>query len=901
MPEPEIPHILLVEDDPAHAELIRRAFEDDQDAFRLSVSGSLAAGRETLARDPVDLVITDYRLPDGEGVELVPEDAVPGSGFPVVLMTSQGDEQVAVQAMKAGAVDYLVKSGGTFTDMPRIVKRALREWGHIRDRLQAQETTRRLASRLQTLHDVDTLVLSSPLTPAVGRRILTRLGELIPFERSQILIHDPETDETSVLASVGGTGTSSPAIATFEHLPVDTAQSRDTIGAPLQTEGVTVGCIAFWSNAARVWSAEEQTMITAIANRISMALAQTRLNAQIERHASELEQRVAERTNALEQTNARLQHEISERIEAENELATARDRLEDRVEERTATLRRVNDSLSQEIAERQEAEGALIESERRTRSIIESALDAVITMDETGRISGWNPQATVMFGLAPSDAIGRSLADTIVPEQYREAHRSGLERYLKSREPRVLNRRIELTALRSDGSEFPVELAISELMIEGTPNFSAFVRDITAQKETESILVDIARGVSAETGDAFAHSLVEHLGRLLKADSVYIAVIGDNGDTLRTTAVYADGMIADNVEYPIAGTPCETVIGKKPRAYESGVQARFPDHDLVAEMGIQGYVGAPLADSGNHPLGVLVVLYLEPVPEVERVKSLLQIFAIRVAGEIERMRSDEARESVERELTTQRALSMRSDRLRSLGEMSAGIAHELNQPLVGVRGLAEHLKIALDRGWDLPEEKIRDRAVRIMEQADRMTHIIEHIRMFSREAGRPESTSVQINDVVTAATDLLGAQFRTRGFVLEQTLSDDLPTIRANPFSLEEVLLNLIGNARDATEAVLSPGASMGDHPIHLVTTAENESVLVLVKDHGCGIPDEIVSKVFDPFFTTKEPDKGTGLGLAISRSIIDDLGGELLIDSKVGVGTTFTIRLPIEKQESSL
>ena len=142
----------------------------------------------------------------------------------------------------------------------------------------------------------------------------------------------------------------------------------------------------------------------------------------------------------------------------------------------------------------------------------------------------------------------------------------------------------------------------------------------------------------------------------------------------------------------------------------------------------------------------------------------------------------------QRELETQRALSMRSDRLRSLGEMAAGIAHELNQPLVGVRGLAEHILIAMDRGWDLTEEKLRDRLTRVVEQADRMVHIIEHVRMFAREAGRPNPVPVQANDVVRSGMEMLGAQFRSHGLELASELSEGLPLVFANPFSLEEVI-----------------------------------------------------------------------------------------------------------------
>jgi len=257
---------------------------------------------------------------------------------------------------------------------------------------------------------------------------------------------------------------------------------------------------------------------------------------------------------------------------------------------------------------------------------------------------------------------------------------------------------------------------------------------------------------------------------------------------------------------------------------------------------------------------------------------------------------EQARRQVEQEFERQRILGLRSDRLRSLGEMAAGIAHELNQPLQGVRGLAEHLMISIDRGWELTEEKIRERANLVVQQADRMTHIIDHIRVFAREAGKPETRSVQVNNVIKSSIGLLGAQFRSRGLQLESHLEEDLPMISANPFSLEEVIINILINARDATEENLNSGPQTNPR-VTLDTFLEEvdgkNCVKIRVADNGVGIPEDIFDKVFDPFFTTKGPDRGTGLGLSISKSIIEQFGGTIDIQSSDGKGATVIISLP--------
>jgi PAS domain S-box-containing protein len=146
--------------------------------------------------------------------------------------------------------------------------------------------------------------------------------------------------------------------------------------------------------------------------------------------------------------------------------------------------------ISTDITDRKRAEEAAHLTEQRTRQIIETALDAVVTIDQAGLVVEWSPQAERTFGWRRHEVIGRSLADTIVPERYREAHRRGLARYVATGQAVVLNRRLELSALHRDGREFPIELAITPLETGSTVSFSAFVRDITERKRMEQALVE---------------------------------------------------------------------------------------------------------------------------------------------------------------------------------------------------------------------------------------------------------------------------------------------------------------------------------------------------------------------------------------------------------------------------
>lgn len=268
----------------------------------------------------------------------------------------------------------------------------------------------------------------------------------------------------------------------------------------------------------------------------------------------------------------------------------------------------------------------------------------------------------------------------------------------------------------------------------------------------------------------------------------------------------------------------------------------------------------------------------------------------------EREEAEKARLQAEEELATQRVLSLRSDRLRSLGEMAAGIAHELNQPLSGVRGLAEHLLLGQERGWAMSPEEQNGRLSLILDQADRMTHIIDHVRLFAREAGKPETQLVDPAEVVQSAVDMLDEQYRSHGInIITEFDHATEGMVKVNPFSLEEVLLNLLNNARDA---VLSQEES-GRHPdasaivirTDTNTADQPNQIEISVTDSGPGIPQNEQDKVFDPFFTTKAPQSGTGLGLSISKSIVEQFGGEIFIKSIQGSRTTVTVTLPLATQ----
>jgi signal transduction histidine kinase len=220
-----------------------------------------------------------------------------------------------------------------------------------------------------------------------------------------------------------------------------------------------------------------------------------------------------------------------------------------------------------------------------------------------------------------------------------------------------------------------------------------------------------------------------------------------------------------------------------------------------------------------------------------------------------------------------------SAKLASLGTLSTGVAHELNQPLAVIRGMVQQLL----GEPDLDSDKREDLTL-IEGQTSRMMKIIQHLRSFAR-AGNDERKDVDVNQVIQDCFILVGTQLKSNGIRVELDLTPDAPVILGDGNELEQVLLNLVTNARDAMEGGPDPC-------LHISTRLHDGECQIVCRDNGPGIPDEIASQVFDPFFTTKDPGKGTGLGLSISHSIIRKHHGTIHV--KNSGGAVFTVTLPL-------
>ncbi len=253
-----------------------------------------------------------------------------------------------------------------------------------------------------------------------------------------------------------------------------------------------------------------------------------------------------------------------------------------------------------------------------------------------------------------------------------------------------------------------------------------------------------------------------------------------------------------------------------------------------------------------------------------------------------------------RELEEERAKAVQMDKLASLGEMAAGVAHELAQPLAAIRFEADYLqevaeKIDTDHQGDLNVLLDPGRVMNIGEgiarDLARCRRLVDHLRDFSRITQEPLE-SICLNDPIEDSLLIVGARLRNRSVDVQLDLAAALPPVLANTHRLEQVFLNLISNA---DHALACQAAKRSSHKkiLEITTSATDNQVVAKVRDNGCGIPEDVQERIFDPFFTTKPEGEGTGLGLSISHDIVTEFDGEITCESIEGQGTTFTLRFP--------
>mmetsp|Transcript_3503 Transcript_3503/g.2076 ORF Transcript_3503/g.2076 Transcript_3503/m.2076 type:complete len:609 (+) Transcript_3503:2646-4472(+) len=236
---------------------------------------------------------------------------------------------------------------------------------------------------------------------------------------------------------------------------------------------------------------------------------------------------------------------------------------------------------------------------------------------------------------------------------------------------------------------------------------------------------------------------------------------------------------------------------------------------------------------------------------------------------------------------------VQASKMATLGEMAAGVAHEINQPLTVIKTASSYFMRKIDQNEEIKHDVLYTMAGEIDSHVDRATKIIDHMRQFGRKSDMVME-KVNVNKVLIKGFEIFSQQLKLRNINVDWHLEDDIPEIIADPYRLEQVFVNLLINARDAIEEKWeSVDYVKANKSITLSTESNSDSIIIEVDDTGMGIPDAIKDKIFEPFFTTKKAGQGTGLGLSISYGIVKDCGGDISVVSKKDEGVRFVIAFP--------
>ena len=480
--------------------------------------------------------------------------------------------------------------------------------------------------------------------------------------------------------------------------------------------------------------------------------------------------------------------------------------------------------------------------------LLESAPDAVIGVDIEGNIVLANAQTERLFGYTKDELLGQPV-EMLLPDAVRRVHVRHRESYGASPHIRSMGAGMDLEARRKDGSRFPVEVSLSPLETKDGLLVTSIVRDVTQRKEVEQALrrsEENFRTLFERAPYGIYRSTPN--GRYVMANPAMIKLLGyESEDELKKldigTDVYQDSELRDQLV------------------------AEYEDKEILdaVELNWKRKDGTPIT--------------------------------VRINGRV--VRDSEKRETfyevVVEDITERKLLEAQfrqAQKMEAIGRLAGGIAHDFNNLLMVIQGFGELLDKSLEAG-----HSARRPLQEILGAAQRATNLTRQLLSFSRRDSA-HLAQINLNEIVFGLEQMLRRMIR-EDIALTTVLADDLELIEADPGQIEQIIVNLAVNARDA----MPDGGRLRIETNNVALTPEGLSVFpgmdagsfvrVRVSDTGEGMDAETQMRIFEPFFTTKEHDQGTGLGLANVYAIVRQAGGQITVFSSPGDGTRFDIYFP--------
>lgn len=511
-----------------------------------------------------------------------------------------------------------------------------------------------------------------------------------------------------------------------------------------------------------------------------------------------------------------------------------------------------------------------------TFEILNKSLDAVIVADLSGQIRYFNHAAERMFQLDRSRRETGIPLDEIIPQHLRAQHHNAFQSYVSGKGGDLLDQRIEMVGLRGGNEEFPVELQISRIELDGQPALTGFIRDLSAWHGMRQAL---------EESEARFREFAEHI-----SDVVWMTELMPERVNYVNTAFEK-----------IWGLPREKLY-QNPRLWTDHIHR---DDISRVHHAFERMISGEDEEFNEEYRIVSEDQQIRWIHDVGHLIGVKRLGTPLVAG-------------IARDITGNKQAQEESDNLQkhmgriqkmeAIGNMAGGIAHDFNNLLTPIIGLSE---LALELAGD--DSALRGSLTQILEAGIRAKDLAQQILTFTR---MPEGSlePVRVRNVISEAIRLLKTGLSSR-VEFRTTFRTDRDVILADSGKLHQVIMNLGANAGHAmTEnggtlefTIDFEKAGSQRNPQFPHNLKDGQYVKLAVRDTGEGIPEEIIPRIFEPFFTTKKSGEGTGLGLAQVYGIVHSMGGEVTVQSEVGKGSTFTLFFPVceclesEKGNSSL
>jgi PAS domain S-box-containing protein len=567
-----------------------------------------------------------------------------------------------------------------------------------------------------------------------------------------------------------------------------------------------------------------------------------------------------------------LSSNITARKVAEEELRTVYAELERRVTERTAELLKANARLLEERSERERTEEALRRSKERYRELLENANDIIYTHDLSGNFTSLNKMGEKITGYTREEARQLNLAQIVAPE-YVDLSRQMIAHKLSGHNPATY----ELEIIARDGRRVALEVS-TRLIYEGDQpiEVQGIARDVTFRKRAEKAL-----RASEERYRAFVENSSEAIWRFEVDRPIPVTLPEDEQIEL----FYQHGYLAE----------CNDAMAQLygfPRASDL-VGTRLADLLVRTNPGNVEYLRSFIRAGYR----------LTDAETVEVDKSGNQkYFLNNLVGIIDEgflwrawgtSRDVTSRKLAEKALRDSEAQLRQSQKMEAVGRLAGGVAHDFNNLLTAITGYSALMLRRLRQA-----DPLRYQAEEIKRAADRAASLTRQLLAVSRNQVL-QPRVLDLNEVVSGMDNML-QRLIGEDIELQSVLAPNLGRVKADPGQIEQVILNLVVNARDAmpeggkliieTANIVAPDPPGSKNLI----ARDARYVMLAVTDTGCGMDAETQSHIFEPFFTTKEIGKGTGLGLSTVYGIVKQSGGHISVCSAVGRGTTFKIYLPL-------